>query len=155
MPDELQQYPTEDIILILSKLPEFLRKSMMRSKLIELCAKDSNSREELIDPIMDGLSSADTDSLKKVIRTWLGVVSSLGNREISTIFSTFISKYERDPSLSNRDYFAVLFDSYQLLEENQKVILRDCLVEVFLNQYQGRQMVLALPKQVLSALELQ
>jgi hypothetical protein len=36
MPDGLQQYPTKNIVLILSKLPEFLRESMMRSRLEEL-----------------------------------------------------------------------------------------------------------------------
>jgi hypothetical protein len=59
------QYHTEDIILILSKLPEFLRKSMMRSRLQEFCTKDSKTREEFIDSILGGLSTADKDSLKK------------------------------------------------------------------------------------------
>ena len=58
MPDELQEYPTEDIIRILSNLPDFLRESMMRSRLHELCAKDSKTQDEFIDSILDGLSSA-------------------------------------------------------------------------------------------------
>ena len=93
-----KQYHTEDIILILSKLPEFLRKSMMRSRLQEFCTKDSKTREEFIDSILGGLSTADKDSLKKVIRTWLGVVSTLESSEISTIFSPYIKRYEKDPS---------------------------------------------------------
>ena len=44
MPDELQQYHTENIILILSKLPEFLRESMMRSRLQDLCQRFENKR---------------------------------------------------------------------------------------------------------------
>jgi hypothetical protein len=46
MPDESQKYPTGDIIRILSNLPDFLRESMMRSRLQELCAKDSKTQEE-------------------------------------------------------------------------------------------------------------
>lgn len=91
-PDDSKQYHTEDIILILSKLPEFLRKSMMRGRLQEFYAKDSNAREEFIDSILGGLSTADKDSLKKVIRTWLGVVSTLDSSEISTIFSPDIKR---------------------------------------------------------------
>jgi len=87
MPDESQKYPTGDIIRILSNLPDFLRESMMRSRLQELCAKDSKTQEEFIDSILEGLSSADKDILKKVIRTWLGVVSRLESSEVSTIFS--------------------------------------------------------------------
>ena len=58
MPDESQKYPTGDIIRILSNLPDFLRESMMRSRLQELCAKDSKTQEEFIDSILEGLSSA-------------------------------------------------------------------------------------------------
>jgi hypothetical protein len=154
MPDDSKQYHTEDIILILSKLPEFLRKSMMRSRLQEFCTKDSKTREEFIDSILGGLSTADKDSLKKVIRTWLGVVSTLESSEISTIFSPYIKRYEKDPSLCESEYFAILLEAYQLLEENQRAILRDCLVEVVLNQHRSRWIVCTLPKKVRSALQL-
>ena len=77
MPDELQKYPIEDIIRILSNFPDFLRESMMRSRLHELSAKDSKTQDEFIDTILDGLSSADKETLTKVIRTWLVVVSKL------------------------------------------------------------------------------
>jgi hypothetical protein len=154
MPDDLKQYHTEDIILILSQLPEFLRKSMMRSRLLEFCAKDSKTREEFIDSILGGLSTADKDSLKKVIRTWLGVVSELESSKISTIFSPYINRYEKDPSLCDSEYFAILLEAYQSLEENQRAILRDCLVEVVLNQHRSRWIVCTLPKKVRSALQL-
>jgi hypothetical protein len=154
MPDELQKYPTEDIIRILSNLPDFLRESMMRSRLQELCAKDSKTQDEFIDSILDGLSSADKETLKKVIRTWLGVVSKLDSSEVSTIFSSFISRYEIDPSMYDSNYSAVLLEEYQSLADNQRIILRDHLVEAALNQHPGRQIMLTLPEKVRSALKL-
>jgi hypothetical protein len=127
---------------------------MMRSRLQEFCTKDSKTREEFIDSILGGLSTADKDSLKKVIRTWLGVVSTLESSEISTIFSPYIKRYEKDPSLCESEYFAILLEAYQSLEENQRAILRDCLVEVVLNQHRSRWIVCTLPKKVRSALQL-
>ena len=91
----MQQYHTENIILILSKLPEFLRESMMRSRLQDLCAKDSKMKEDFIDSILGDLSLVEKDSLKKVIRTWLGEVSKLQGNEISTIFLAFVNKFEK------------------------------------------------------------
>jgi hypothetical protein len=116
MPDESQKYPTVDIIRILSNLPDFLRESMMRSRLQELCAKDSKTRDEFIDSILDGLSSADKETLKKVIRTWLVVVLKLESSEVSTIFSPFIRRYENDPSMYESNYSAVLLEEYQSLK---------------------------------------
>ena len=154
MSDESQKYPTEDIIRILSNLPDFLRGSMMRSRLQELCANDSKTRDEFIDSILEGLLSADNETLKKVIRTWLVLVSKLKGSEVSTIFSSFISRYENDPSIYVSHYSAVLLEEYQSLKDDQRIILRDHLVEAALNQYRGRQIMLALPEKVRSALGL-
>ena len=156
MSDESQKYPTEDIIRILSNLPDFLRGSMMRSRLQELCANDSKTRDEFIDSILEGLSSADNETLKKVIRTWLVLVSKLKGSEVSTIFfdGSFISRYENDPSMYVSNYSAVLLEEYQSLNDDQRIILRDHLVEAALNQYRGRQIMLALPDKVRSALGL-
>jgi hypothetical protein len=52
------------------------------------------------------------------------------------------------------NYSAILLDEYQSLEDGQRIVLRDHLVEVALNQYQGRQIILTLPEKVRSALEL-
>ena len=154
MPDELQKYPTEDIIRILSNLPDFLRESMMRSRLQELCTKDSKTRDEFIDSILDGLSSADKETMTKVIRTWLAVVSKLESSEVSTIFSSFISRYKNDSSMYESNYSAVLLDEYQSLRDDQRGVLRDHLVEAALTQYRGRQIMLTLPEKVRSTLDL-
>jgi hypothetical protein len=154
MNDDLQQYPTENIVMILSKLPKFLRESMMRSRLHDLCAKDSSEQEEIIDSILHGLSLSEKESLKNVIRTWLEIVSGLERKKIMTIFTAFINIYERNPTLCEQDYFAVLFEAYQSAEENQRIILRDCLLEALLNQHLGRQIMLSLPNEVRSELVL-
>lgn len=154
MVDELQQYPTENIVLILSKLPEFLRESMMRSRLQELCAQDSKAREEFIGSILVGLSLAEKDSLRKVIRTWLGVITKLENNEIVTIFTACIDKYEKDPTLCGRNYFGILFETFQSLKGNQRATIRDCFIEAVLNKHRGRNILPTLPMKVRSELGL-
>jgi hypothetical protein len=81
-------------------------------------------------------------------------VSTLESSEISTIFSQYIKRFEKDPTLCESEYFAILLEAYQSLEENQTAILRDCLVEVVLNQHRSRSIVCTLPKKVRSALQL-
>jgi hypothetical protein len=51
------------------------------------------------------------------------------------------------------NYSTVLLEEYQSLEDEQRIILRDHLVQVALNQYRGRQIMLTLPEQVRSALK--
>ncbi|MGA7368194.1 MAG: hypothetical protein WBX01_03630 [Nitrososphaeraceae archaeon] len=154
MSDESEKYPTKDIIRILSNLPDFLRESMMKSRLKELITKDPKAQNEFTDSILEGLSQADNETLKKVIRTWLGIVSGLNSKEISTIFSSFISRYENDSSMYESNYSAILLEEYQSLKDDQRVILRDQLAEAALNQYGGRQLMLTLPEKIRSALEL-
>jgi hypothetical protein len=81
-------------------------------------------------------------------------VSGLERKKIMTIFTAFINIYERNPTLCEQDYFAILFEAYQSAEENQRIILRDCLLEALLNQHLGRQIMLSLPNEVRSELVL-
>jgi hypothetical protein len=145
---------TQDIIIILSKLPEFLRESMMRSRLQELCACNREARDEIIDSILAGMASADIKSLTKVIRTWLAVVSGLESKAISTIFESYIYRVGCDPSLVDSVYFSILFEAFQILDTSRRNILRDCLIEAILNHPAGRQIIYRLPENVLSALAL-
>jgi hypothetical protein len=52
------------------------------------------------------------------------------------------------------NYSAVLLEEYQSLKDDQRIILRDHLVEAALNQYRGRQIMLALPEKSRSTLGL-
>jgi hypothetical protein len=65
-----------------------------------------------------------------------------------------MNRYVNDLSMYESNYSAILLDEYQSLEDGQRIVLRDHLVEVALNQYQGRQIILTLPEKVRSALEL-
>jgi hypothetical protein len=154
MPDKFQQYPTENIVLILSKLPEFLRESMIRSRLEELTSMDLKTREEFIQSILIGLTLADDDALRNVIRTWLIAMSKLKSSKILTIFSTYLNIYKKDPTLSEREYFKILLEVYQSLDENQRTVLRDCLVEVAFNHNLNKQILRSVPPKVRLALGL-
>jgi hypothetical protein len=78
----------------------------------------------------------------------------LESSQVSTIFSSFISRYKNDQSMYESNYSAVLLEEYQSLKDDQRIVLHDHLVEAALNQYQGRQIMLTLPEKVRSALDL-
>ena len=81
-------------------------------------------------------------------------MSKLQGNEISTLFLAFVNKFEKDPSLCEDDHFASLFEAYLSLEENQRIVLRNCLFEALFNQPRGRQIIFTLPKKVRAALHL-
>ncbi len=60
-------------------------------------------------------------------------MSRLESNIILTVFAAFYKRLcEKELALM------VLFEPYQSLEENQRIILRDCLVKVVFNQPLGR-----------------
>ena len=152
MPDELQQYHTENIILILSKLPEFLRESMMRSRLQDLCQRFENKRR--FHRLDTGRSILSRKGFLEEGNSNLVRSVKAASNEISIIFLVFVNKFEKDPSLYENDHFASLLEAYLSLEENQRIVLRDCLLEALFNQPRGRQIILTLPKKGRSALHL-
>jgi hypothetical protein len=150
MSNELQN--TQDIIIILSKLPEFLRESMMKSRLQELCTCSPEARGEIIDSILVGMASADINALTKVIRTWLAVVSGLEIKDILTIFESYINRVGCDPSVVDSNCFNTLFEAFQILDTSRRNILRNCLIETILNHPRGRHIIYRLPEKIRLAL---
>lgn len=79
------------------------------------------------------------------------MVSRLESNKVVTIFTACMNIYiyiRRITTLCERDYFTILFEVYQSLNENQRTILRDCLVEAIFNQHLSKQILRTVPEKV-------
>lgn len=76
------------------------------------------------------------------------MVSRLESNKVVTIFTACMNIYKKNPTLCERDYFTILFEVYQSLDENQRTILRDCLVEAVFNQHLSKRILRTVPEKV-------
>ena len=65
---------TGNIIQIIADLPEFLRKSMVRSRLIEFYSMADPDRHVTVSASLEALPSLENVKLQQLMKTWLQIL---------------------------------------------------------------------------------
>lgn len=140
----------QNIISILAGLPEFLRKTMLKSRLEEFFNMSKEEKIEIINNVLDALPTIEQDILRRLTKTWLEVLDTFGNEkreEIFTIYATLLSN--RDISkLDIEGLIKVLDELNTNVRENTLNSIRSVL-----NKLENREVILSrLPTKVKSLL---
>jgi hypothetical protein len=107
-----------NIIVSLASLPEFLRKPILKKRLIEFFAMSSSDKMEIINNALQAGPTIPFDKFSKLFKTWLEILSTLSEEQRTAMFMTYINEITKNP---------------------QKIILfnLDGILEVYLSLNQG------------------
>ncbi|MBI3638832.1 MAG: hypothetical protein HY223_00770 [Thaumarchaeota archaeon] len=107
-----------NIIVSLASLPEFLRKPILKKRLIEFFAMSPSDKIEIINNALQAGHTIPFDKFSKLFKTWLEILSTLSEEQRTVMFMTYINEITKNP---------------------QKIILfnLDGILEVYLSLNQG------------------
>jgi len=107
-----------NIIVSLASLPEFLRKPILKKRLIEFFSMSSSDKIEIINNALQAGPTIPFDKFSKLFKTWLEILSTLTEEQRTVMFMTYINEITKNP---------------------QKIILfnLDGILEVYLSLNQG------------------
>jgi hypothetical protein len=107
-----------NIIVSLASLPEFLRKPILKKRLIEFFSLSSSDKIEIINNALQAGPMIPFDKFSKLFKTWLEILSTLSEEQRTVMFTTYINEITKNP---------------------QKIILfnLDGILEVYLSLNQG------------------
>lgn len=107
-----------NIIVSLANLPEFLRKPILKKRLIEFFSMSSSDKMEIINNALQAGPTIPFDKFSKLFKTWLEILSTLSEEQRTVMFMTYINEITKNP---------------------QKIILfnLDGILEVYLSLNQG------------------
>lgn len=107
-----------NIIVSLASLPEFLRKPILKKRLIEFFEMSSSDKMEIINNALQAGPTIPFDKFSKLFKTWLEILSTLTEEQRTVMFMTYINEITKNP---------------------QKIILfnLDGILEVYLSLNQG------------------
>ena len=80
----------EDIIEILGNLQPFLRKPIIKNKLIDFFKSESSFQLETIELILDSLENIDIQKYQDLISSWLQVLVYFENTKINQIIKSIM-----------------------------------------------------------------
>ena len=118
----------EDIIEILGNLQPFLRKPIIKNKLIDFFKSESEFQLETIELILNSLENIDIQKYQDLISSWLQVLVYFENTKINQIIKLFLDGLLKRKELIN-PLEPTLFYCINKMSMDQKEKLRYCFLE--------------------------
>jgi hypothetical protein len=144
-----------NIIKILADLPDFLRKSMLRSKLQEFYLMEEPDKHETISLALNAAFTIQGSTLSVLMKTWMEVLSEFDGVRITTMIRIYCEEILMNPrAIENLDIES-LIDGFCSIEDKQSEKLADCLKEVILSFPKRYELLKIIPKPALKILKIE
>jgi hypothetical protein len=112
-----------NIIVSLANLPEFLRKPILKKRLMEFFSMSPLDKLEIINNALQAGPTIPFDKFSKLFKTWLEILSTLSEEQRTDMFTKYINEIAENPQkiiLFNLDG---VLEVYLSLNQNEKNII--------------------------------
>jgi len=139
---------TGNIIVILANLPDFLRKPILKKRMMEFFSMSEPDKSEIINNALDAGPTIPFPNFSKLFKTWLEVLCTISEENRHDMFSNYIKHIVNSPQkiiLFNLDGILEIFLS---LEQTNQEIISASVQNVVkdLDDDSKRKMLLVLPE---------
>jgi hypothetical protein len=144
-----------NIIKILADLPDFLRKSMLRSKLQEFYLMEEPDKHETISLALNAASTIEGSTLSVLMKTWMEVLSEFDGVRITNMIRIYCEEILMNPRSIENLNMESLIDGFCSIEDKQSEKLADCLKEVILSFPKRYELLKIIPEPALKILKIE
>jgi hypothetical protein len=144
-----------NIIQILADMPDFLRKSMLRSKVQEFYSMRNLDKHETISTALKALPSLEGRKLSVLTKTWLEVLSEFEGLKITGMLRVYCEELLRNPHILEKLETELMTDVFLSLPDKRKEKLADCLKEVLFSFPEIDEILKIIPKPALEILNIE
>jgi len=112
-----------NIIINLASLPDFLRKPILKKRMMEFFSMSEPDKSEIINNALDAGPTIPFPNFSKLFKTWLEVLCTISEENRHTMFSNYIKHIVNSPQKIisfNLDGILEIFLSLE--QTNQKII---------------------------------
>ncbi|MEK6834418.1 MAG: hypothetical protein AABY31_02915 [Thermoproteota archaeon] len=110
-----------NIIVALASLPDFLRKPILKKRLMEFFSMSVPDKAEVINNALSAGPTIPFDNFARLFKTWLEILSSLSEEHRTIMFSSYVSEITSNPQklvLFNLDGILGIYFSLNQGEKN-------------------------------------
>jgi hypothetical protein len=144
-----------NIIIILANLPDFLRKSMLQSKLEEFYLMEDPDKHETITMALTAASKIQVNTLSVLMKTWMEILSEFDGVRITSMIRIYCEEILMNPRAIENLNMESLIDGFCSIEDKQSEKLADCLKEVILSFPKRYELLKIIPKPALKILKIE
>jgi hypothetical protein len=144
-----------NIIQILADLPEFLRKSMIRGRLLDFYSMADADKHATISSSLEALSSLGSAKLQQLVKTWLEILLEFQGSQITDIFRIYCEEILNNRlAIENLDFESLIY-IFLSLQNWEKEKLSDCLQEVIFSFPNKTKVLNVIPRPLLELLKIE
>jgi len=137
-----------NIIVNLASLPDFLRKPILKKKLLEFYSMEQSERDEVINNALEAGPTVPFPNFSKLFKTWLEVLTTFTEEQRRLLFSSYVEKISKSPQkLINFNLDGIL-EIFLSLKEEEKSILSKTVNQIIMSQNEEfkRRILLIIPE---------
>jgi hypothetical protein len=126
----------ENILIILSNLPNGLRTPIIKKRLKEFNDFGQSEKKEIINNILKNYGKIERPKILNLFDSWLNSLSVMDASSISSIFYSYLMELYLNPGELkefNNSFILSLFKLFDGLPENKRDKLWNCFMESILN----------------------
>ncbi len=141
-----------NIIVNLASLPDFLRKPILKKRMMEFFSMSQPEREEVINNALEAGPTIPFPNFSKLFKTWLEVLATFTEEQRGLLFSSYVENISKNPQkLINFNLDGIL-EIYLSLRDDEKTILSKTVNQVIINQSEEskRRLMLIIPEKAKS-----
>jgi len=136
-----------NIIVNLANLPDFLRKPILKKRMMEFFSLSDPEKEEIINNALEAGPTIPFPNFSKLFKTWLEILTTLTEEERQGLFYAYIIEITRSPHKLITFNLDGILEIYLSLDDDEKSILANTIRNI-INSLEGetkRRLLLVIP----------
>ena len=136
-----------NIIVSLASLPDFLRKPILKKRMMEFFSMDQSEKDVVIHNALEAGPTIPFPNFSKLFKTWLEVLATFSEEQRALLFSNYVEQVSKSPQkLINFNLDGIL-EIYQSLRDDEKAIISKTVNHILTNldEESKRRVLLIIP----------
>lgn len=136
-----------NIIVSLANLPEFLRKPILKKRLMEFFSMSQSDKIEIINNALQAGPIISFDKFAKLFKTWLEILSTLPEDQRTIMFTTYINEITENPQKIISFNLDGILEVYLSLNQSEKEIISKSVKKItsILDDGKKKRLLLTIP----------
>jgi len=136
-----------NIIVNLANLPDFLRKPILKKRMMEFFSLSDPEKEEIINNALEAGPTIPFPNFSKLFKTWLEILTTLTEEEREGLFYAYIIEITQSPQKLITFNLDGILEIYLSLDDEKKEILAKTVKKIIngLEDERKRRVLLVIP----------
>ncbi len=137
-----------NIIINLASLPDFLRKPILKKRLLEFYSMEQSERDEIINNALEAGPTIPFPNFSKLFKTWLEVLTTFTEEQRNLLFSSYVENISKSPQKLISFNVDGILEIFLSLKEEEKSILSKTVNQIIMSQNEEfkRRILLIIPE---------